>query len=65
MADKIKEWYDTSTEKRKEVGLKGREWMLRDDIGMSCTNMCERFVHDMEQAWDKWTPRKRFTLYKA
>tara|TARA_Y100001963_G_scaffold105929_1_gene146337 strand:+ start:1141 stop:2535 length:1395 start_codon:yes stop_codon:yes gene_type:complete len=65
VADRIKEWYDTSTEKRKEVGLKGREWMLRDDIGMSCTNMCERFVHDMEQAWDKWTPRKRFTLYKA
>ena len=28
-------------------------------------NMCERFVHDMEQAWEKWTPRKRFTLHKV
>ena len=42
-----------------------REWMLKEEIGMSCKNMCERFVHDMEQAFEKWTPRKRFTLYKA
>ena len=50
---------------RDKAGLKGREWMLQDEIGMSCKNMCERFVHDMEQAFEKWTPRKRFTLYKA
>jgi len=65
VADRLKEWYDTPLEKRKEAGLKGREWMLQDEIGMSCKNMCERFVHDMEQAWEKWTPRKRFTLHKV
>jgi glycosyltransferase involved in cell wall biosynthesis len=64
-ADRLKEWYDTPKEERKDAGLKGREWMLTEEVGMSCTNMCERFVHDMKQAWDKWTPRKRFTLYKA
>ena len=65
VADRLKEWYDTPKEERKEAGLKGREWMLQDEIGMSCKNMCERFVHDMEQAFEKWTPRKRFSLYKA
>ena len=65
VANRLKEWYDTPLEKRKEAGLKGREWMLQDEIGMSCKNMCERFVHDMERAWKKWTPRKRFTLHKA
>ena len=65
VADRLKEWYDTPKEERKEVGEKGREWMLQDEIGMSCKNMCERFVHDMDTAFKKWTPRKRFTLYKA
>ena len=65
VADRFKEWYDTPKEERKESGLKGREWMLKEEIGMSCENMCERFVHDMDTAFEKWTPRKRFTLYKA
>ena len=65
VADRFKEWYDTPKEERIEAGLKGREWMLQEEIGMSCTNMCARFVHDMDTGFEKWTPRKRFTLYKA
>ena len=65
VADRMMEWYEVPLEDRKEAGLKGREWMLKDEIGMSCKNMCERFVHDMEQAWEKWTPRKRYTLHKV
>ena len=65
VADRFKEWYDTPKEERKEAGQKGREWMLQDEIGMSCTNMCNRFIKDMDTAFEKWTPRKRFTLYKA
>jgi len=65
VADRLKEWYDTPKEERKEAGEKGREWMLQEEIGMSCKHMCERFVHDMDRGFEKWTPRKRFTLYKA
>jgi len=65
VADRFKEWYDTPKEERRRVGEIGREWMLQEEIGMSCTNMCERFVHDMDRGFEKWTPRKRFTLYKA
>ena len=65
VADRMMEWYEVPLEDRKEAGLKGREWMLKDEIGMSCKNMCERFVHDMEQAWEKWTPRKRYTLHNV
>ena len=64
-ADRLKEWYDTPKEERKEAGEKGREWMLQDEIGMSCKLMCSRFIRDMDLAFSKWTPRKRFTLYKA
>ena len=65
VADRFKEWYDTPKEERRRVGEIGREWMLQEEIGMSCKLMCERFIHDMEVGFEKWTPRKRFTLYKA
>jgi len=64
-ADRLKEWYDTSKEERKQAGEIGREWMLKEEIGMSCKLMCERFIKDMDTTFEKWTPRKRFTLYKV
>jgi glycosyltransferase involved in cell wall biosynthesis len=64
-ADRLKEWYDTPKEERKRAGEIGREWMLKEEIGMSCKLMCSRFIRDMDLAFSKWTPRKRFTLYKV
>ena len=65
VAVRIREWYETPKEKRLKAGLKGREWMLTDEVGMSATNMCNRFIEHMETAWSKWKPRKRFTIYQA
>ena len=65
VADRLKEWHDTPKETRKEYAEIGREWMLKEEIGMSCKLMCERFVHDMDIGFEKWTPKKRFTLYKV
>ena len=65
VAVRIREWYETPKEKRLQAGIKGREWMLKDEVGMSATNMCNRFIEHMETAWSKWKPRKRFTLYQA
>lgn len=64
VADRLKEWYDTSKEERVRVGEVGRGWMLKEETGLSCKNMCKNFVRDMDEAWKRWTPRKRFTLYK-
>ncbi len=65
VAVRIREWYETPSEKRREFGLKGREWMLKEEVGLSAKHMCDRFIDHMETAWKKWTPRKRFTMYKA
>ena len=65
VAVRFREWYETPSEKRREFGLKGREWMLTEEVGMSAKHMCDRFIDHMETAWKKWTPRKRFTMYKA
>ena len=65
LAIRLREWYETPKEKRKSAGLKGRKWMLTEEVGMSCKNMCQRFIDHMETAFKKWTPRKRFTMYKV
>tara|TARA_B100000131_G_scaffold73825_1_gene70081 strand:+ start:380 stop:1774 length:1395 start_codon:yes stop_codon:yes gene_type:complete len=64
-AEKIKEWYDETPERRKEYGELGREFVLREDVGMSAANMCKRFIKDMDTCMEKFEPRKRFTLYKV
>jgi len=64
-ADAIKYWYDKGDEERKRCGELGREFVLRDDIGMSAKNMSGRFIKDMDTCMEKFEPQKRFTLYKA
>jgi len=65
VANKIKEWYDMEKEEREECGMKGREFVLSDDSMMSSKHMCENFVNHMETAFEKWKPRKRYSIFKA
>ena len=65
IAIKIREWYDTPQQERKKRGLNGREYLLRPETGMSASEMCNRFIEDMDFALENWTPKKRFKLYKA
>ena len=65
VAQAIKDWYDTPHEERERVGQVGREWLLKEEIGMTAEHMSNRFVKDMDTCFEKWTPRKRFSLYEA
>jgi glycosyltransferase involved in cell wall biosynthesis len=65
LTEAIKYWYDMDTEKRKECGAKGREFVQREDIGMTAEHMSNRFITDMDIALEKWTPRKRYSMYKV
>ena len=64
-AEGIKHFYDMGEEKRKECGEKGMEFVQTEEIGMTAENMSKRFIKDMDTAFEEWTPRKRFTLYKV
>jgi glycosyltransferase involved in cell wall biosynthesis len=64
-ADALKEWYDMEPEKRKECGLKGHEFVMSDDAQMSAKAMCQNFADHMNTTFEKWTPRKRFTIFNA
>ena len=60
----MKEVYDVKDE-LKDRGMKGREFVRDEKIGMTAKNMCNRFINDMETAWEKFEPRKKFEIYKV
>ena len=65
VAPLIRQWYDMSRDERKRRGTLGREFVLKPEIGMASTEMARRFMEGMNNAFENWKPRKRFTLYKG
>ena len=61
----IKDWYDEGEGKREECGLKGHEFVMNDESMMSGKAMSQNFIEQMDTAFDKWSPRKRYSIYKA
>ena len=64
-ADAIKYWYDMDPEKRQKCGEKGHEFVKSDDAMMSATSMCQNFIDHMDTAFEKWKPRKRYSIFKT
>ena len=64
-AVRIKEWYEMGKEARDECGFKGHEWVSGDESMMSARWMNKNFTDHMNTTFDKWTPRKRYTLIKT
>ena len=61
----FRSWYDMDEEERKRCGMSGHEFVMSDDAMMSATAMSNLFIEHMDTAFEKWTPRKRFTMFKA
>jgi len=64
-ADGLKHFYDMGADGRQECGEKGVEFVQLEEIGMTAEHMSNRFIKDMDTAFEEWTPRKRYTLFKA
>ena len=64
-ADAIKGWYDMGKEERDRCGMLGHDFVMGKDAMMSAEFMCRNFVDHMNTAFDKWTPRKRYTIFKG
>jgi len=60
----IKYWYDMPKEDRDECGMAGHDWVCGDESNMSARRMSERFIECIDECLEKWTPRKKFTIYK-
>jgi len=64
-AQAIKDWYDVGKEKRDECGLEGHKFVMGDESMMSAKNMSQNFINHMDTAFNKWKPRKRYSIFKA
>jgi len=64
-ADKIKEWYDAGDDERKRCGELGREYAFSEQAGMTAEMMCQGFINKMDTAFEKWTPRNRYEIFKV
>lgn len=61
----IYEWYITPKEERVSAGLKGRQFIMNPEVGMSKQNMSERVVKSINDTFENFQTRKRFELHKA
>jgi glycosyltransferase involved in cell wall biosynthesis len=64
VADAIQYWYEISDSEREHYGELGREWVLGEESNMSAKNMSKRFIECIDECFEKWTKRKKFTMYK-
>ena len=61
-ADRIREVYDFSPEKRSELGLKGREWALTEEAGFTAEHQGKRIIEAIDELFDTWQPREAFEV---
>lgn len=61
----IYHWYATPADIRVQNGLKGREWALSEEAGMSAEQMCTKFSAAVTKVMDNWVAPPRFLLYNV
>lgn len=61
VADAIMKVYQMSKEERKERGLKGREWAIKN---LSSKVMCDAMADGIEITIKNYKPKEKFNLYK-
>ena len=61
-ADRIKEVYNLGREKRKELGLKGREWAISEEAGFTAEHQGKRIVEAIDELFNTWESREAFEV---
>ena len=61
-AAQIKNLYDMGREKRKLLGLKGREWAISEEAGFTGKLMGKCVINTLDELFNIWTPREKFEL---
>ena len=61
-AARIREVYNLSKEKRKELGLKGREWCLSEEAGFTSEQQGKRVIEALDELFNTWEPREAFEV---
>lgn len=60
----IKEAYETSADKRLEMGVKARRWVTSDEAMMSARWMCKNVIDTVEQTLETFIPKAKHEFTK-
>ena len=63
IADAIEYWYELTPQERKEMGESGRNWAVGEESNFSARRMSQRFIECIDTCFEKWEPRKKFSLF--
>ena len=62
VADQMHAAYLSGYEYRKAFGLKAREWIMTDEVGMTTKHMCTNFISHIDNMLATWEPIERFSV---
>jgi hypothetical protein len=54
-----------TADERRDCGMKGHEFVKREDVMMTSDMMCQNFINHMDMGFEKFEPRKRYSIFKA
>ena len=57
--------YKLGPEERQKRGMAGREWVLSDESGFTAKRMGQGFIDNIDNLFENWAPRERFTVTKV
>ena len=63
-ANQLMEVYKLDPERRKAIGLMGREWAIGDEAGFTSEKMGYRMINCIDRLLKTWVPRKKYSLIK-
>jgi glycosyltransferase involved in cell wall biosynthesis len=58
----IKYWYDKGFDERERCGELGLQFVKDENIGMDSKEMGNKFIEAMDETFNEWKPRKRYSL---
>ena len=63
-AQAILKVYSLDKKERNDRGMKGHEWVMSDEAGMSSANMTKKIGESMEKAFKNFKPRQMYDVLK-
>ena len=63
-SDQIMKLYNMGPENRNKRGKKGRKWATSEEAGFTSIQMSNRIVEGIEELFDTWEPREKFSILK-
>ena len=64
-AEAIKKIYNLDPDKRKKLGLKGREWAMSEEAGFTAEKMGNRIIEAINELFEVWEPREKFEIINS